>query len=74
MVLLKYLGSKVYRGIDPKVGCVVVVAPGGQVAVSEAKAAQLMRDFPGQWETVERQSGKTERPKRQKMRRPSRNK
>ncbi len=69
-VRLIYCGSGIYRGYDPGTGRRMEVAPGRAVEVSEEKAEQLMRDFPGMWlvdDTVPR-------PARRKIRRPRRRK
>ena len=40
---------EVYRGTDPATGVVIVAAAGDTVEVSDAKATQLLRDFPDAW-------------------------
>ena len=56
MIKLRYVGVGPYRGVDPETLCVVVARPGQVVVVSEAKARQLVADFPGAWEELEGES------------------
>ncbi len=74
MVILRYTGTCTYRGVDPVAGRLVIAAPGQQVSVSEAKAAQLLHDFPGCWQLVQPVDRRATKPRRRRMRRPSRNK
>lgn len=53
-----------YRGWDPGRGVPLYVKPGEEVEVSDQKAAQLLADFPGDWELV---GAKQMKPRRNKM-------
>jgi len=51
MVKLRYSGTW-YQGWDSGQDALLKALPGTTVEVSEEKASQLLKDFPGQWETV----------------------
>jgi hypothetical protein len=53
MVKLRHTGPG-YRGFDSGRRALLEVRPGGVVEVSDKKAEQLLSDFPGQWEIIER--------------------
>jgi hypothetical protein len=56
---LKFEG-KFYRGTDEVLHKSVVVANGAVVEVSDKKAAQLLKDYPGQWKPVDEKAQEPE--------------
>jgi hypothetical protein len=54
-VMIRNLGTRPYHGVDPEPttgAAFVSVDPGHTIEVSQAKADQLLGDFPGCWEVV----------------------
>jgi hypothetical protein len=67
MPQLKNVGKE-YSGYDPDYKRPVYAPEGATVEVSETKAAQLLTDFPGNWEAVgvKVEEATPPRPKRKK--------
>lgn len=75
MTRLRYLGRTTYRGYDAWARRMVVVEPGGLAVVSDEKARELERSFPGQWERLGQvHRRRWHRPRRDKMTRPQEDK
>lgn len=51
-IKLKYLGLKLYRGFDVEKKSSLLAMTGATYEVSAGKAAQLLRDFPKDWQVV----------------------
>lgn len=58
LIKLKHIGNG-YSGFDPGTNQPITVAPGEIVEVSDAKAEQLLADFPEEWKEVKPAAAKT---------------
>ena len=52
MYTLIYKGKAPYRGTDPETKTAIQVKPGDSVTVSDAKAKQLFKDYPHDWDNA----------------------